>query len=357
MSPAGYSVLINVACHIGWLMVMLPAVLFLCREWRARRDNLFNLMTDGVLELYYNRFFPSRKIDGNKREQVFRKDFGRRYGRRWYIPPLVLLGILSVWGLWGTAGTLKVWTGVAKPGDQFAIEDIALGAFLGGLTWVISDQMSRFRDRDFTSYDVYNAVFRLLIAIPLGYSLASFGDAKFKVTIAFILGAFPTSTLFTIARRLGSKQFGLADDAVDSSSESELEKLQSVARDTAERFRDEGVSSIVALAWTDPIDLTIRTNLDFSYVVDCISQALLWIYLGDDTKKLYVMSLRGAQEASALIDDAKSEDPALRDDAIKTLQAAADLLKIDRDVFHLTLRQVAEDPSTEFLMKIWEAQT
>jgi hypothetical protein len=36
---------------------------FLRRAWTSRRDSLFDLMTDGTLERYYNRFYPSRKID------------------------------------------------------------------------------------------------------------------------------------------------------------------------------------------------------------------------------------------------------------------------------------------------------
>ena len=45
-----------------------------------------------------------------------------------------------------------------------------------------------------------------------------------------------------------------------------------------ERYKDEGITTICGLAYADPIDLTIRTNFDFNYVVDCVSQALMWIY-------------------------------------------------------------------------------
>ena len=41
-------------------------------------------------------------------------------------------------------------------------------------------------------------------------------------------------------------------------------------------------------------------NRPFNYVVDCISQALLWIYFQDNVQKLYVLSLRGAQEVDFL---------------------------------------------------------
>ena len=353
MSIDGYAVSIYVACCIGWLMVMLPAILFLWRAWAVRRDNLFDLMTDGVLHLYYRRFYPSRRIPASERQTTFRRDFGRKYGRRWYFVPLTLLGALSAWGLWGTAETIKVWTGVAKTGNAYTIPDVALGAFLGGMTWVISDQLTRFRNRDFTSHDVYNDVFRLLIAVPLGSSLASFGNPTLKVSIAFLLGAFPTTTLFTIARRLGAKQFGLGDDAVKNSGNSELEKLESVGKETAERLCDEGISSIAALAWTDPIDLTIRTNLEFSFVVDCISQALLWIYTRDDVQQLYVLSLRGAMEVAAFVADLESTNPITKAEAEKTLEEAAARVKVTKEAFHQTLLEVSGDPSTKFLVTVW----
>lgn len=352
MSLTNYAWLIDAACIVAWLMVIAPAIIFLRGAWASRRDSLFDLMTDGTLALYYNRFYPSRKIDPKDRVRIFRSHFKKAYGRRRYVFPLLLLAFLSGWGLWGAAGTIKVWANVASPG-AYAIDEIAVGALLGGLTWVISDNLGRFRSRDFTSHDVYNGVFRLLIAVPLGYSFGSFLDVKFKVAVAFLLGVFPTSTLFTIARRLGAKQLGLAADAVDEAGNSELEKLQSVAKVTAERFRDEGVPSIVALAWTDPIDLTIRTNFEFSFVVDCISQALFWIYVRDDIQQLYVLSLRGAQEVSTFMDSLKSGDAGAK----KTLAEAAGRLNVSEEALLQTLGQVCEDPSTKFLVNIWADQT
>jgi hypothetical protein len=331
---------------MAWLMTMLPAILFMAREWVARRNDLFAIMTDGVLAAYYRRFYPSRNIPLADQQSTFQKDFGRAYGRRWYITPLTLLGVFSALGLWGTAGTLKVWVKAVDPARTFTIDAIALGAFLGGLTWVLSDHFERFRNRDFTSYDVYTAVLRLLISVPLGYSLATFGNEKLQIAIAFLLGAFPTSTIFTIARRLGSKQLGLADDALNPSKQSELEKLQSVGTSTAERFRDEGISSIVALAWANPIDLTIRTNLPFSYVMDCVSQALLWIYLQDDVQKLFVISIRGAKEVYWLM----HANPAETQTALVEI---AKRLGVEEATLYAMFREVYYDASTQFIVKAW----
>jgi hypothetical protein len=351
MSKDEYGLLIDLTCVIGWLMVMFPAIFYLTRAWAARRDALFDLMTEAALERYYAQFFPSRNIAPGARVRTFQKDFGRWYGRRWYIVPLLLLGVLFAFGAWGVDGTLKVWVGAADATHTFAISDVALSAFLGGFAWVVKDQLDRFRSRDFTSHDVYNCVYRLLLAVPLGYSIGAFCTEGLRVPVAFFLGAFPTATLFTIARRLGSQRLGLGDSGDIGTPE--LEKLQDIGKTNAERFADEGISTIAELAWADPIDLTTRTNRPFNYVVDCISQALLWIYFQDDVQKLYVLSLRGAQEIDFFMRQLESADSAVQTVARKTLATAASKLGVGEDELRLTFRQVTEDPYTKFLIAIW----
>jgi hypothetical protein len=120
------------------------------------------------------------------------------------------------------------------------------------------------------------------------------------IPTVFFLGAFPTTTLFMVARRIVGQQLKLRDDP--DSGKLELEALQSVGRANAEPFKDEGISTISQLAYADPIDLAIRTNFDFNYVIDCVSDSLLWIYIKDKIDLIQIFSLRGFQEASALMD-------------------------------------------------------
>jgi hypothetical protein len=354
MSNEQYTAVIYCACLIAWLATLLPSIVFLLTSWKERRDELFSIMTDGVLESYYKQFLPSALKEGKNGpalRSAFQGSFSRQYGRRLYVPPLLLLGGLSAIGLWGVARTLRVWGGLTGADQSFSWSDVTTAALIGGFTWIISDQLTRFRTRDFTSYDVYNCVFRLLIAIPVGYSIAAFVEKKLQVPIAFLLGTFPTSSLFTIARRLGSKTLKIDDDAVNGSSE--LEQLPSVGKAFAERLKDEGIVSVVELAYADPVNLTIRTNKQFAYLTDCISQALLWIYIQDGLKKISALSLRGAQEVKSFMHDLNSGTADEKAAAQNTLQAAADALKIGKDELLETLGQVADDPYTLFLVKIW----
>jgi hypothetical protein len=99
--------------------------------------------------------------------------------------------------------------------------------------------------------------------------------------------------------------------------------------------------------------LTIRTNKPFDYVTDCISQALLWIYIREGLLKLQGLSLRGAQEANSLLANLEAEDPLEKSTVEKTLAAAAAKLGIGADELRNSLVEVTYDPYTEFLVKIW----
>jgi hypothetical protein len=349
MTGAGYVLLIDVILGIAGAMVVAPLLFYLYRIWATRRDRLFSYLGANSLCLYYRQFYPDQRTDEATVAGVFMKYFSQHYGRRFYVLPVFLLTVLTVTCACGAARTLQVWQQVDSNGH--ALPGIVMGALGGGFTWVISDLIDRVRRRDLTVGDVYNFVFRILIAAPFGWAFAQLVKDEIGVPLAFLLGAFPTSTLFRIARRLAATKLGVSDDP--DSGKLELENLQSIGKTNAERFNDEGISTIVQMAYVDPIDLTIRTNFDFNYVIDCVSQALLWIYFEDKTHTLVNYSLRGAQEACSLVKALKSAQQAERDEATTTLSAIAAALNMAPACVQTTLEQIGEDPYTEFISSIW----
>lgn len=353
MTDSLYQALINWACFIGWAMVILPAIIYLFTGWVSRRERIMTTLNGPALRLYYPQYFPSIDISRDSDEQLrvrFAKHYGKRYGRRTFMVPLFILAAVAAIGASGIAHSLLVWMGLST---GKAIPAVAASAILGGFMWVVSDQLDRVASRDFRSAHVSNCIFRLLISVPFGYSLQTFAVPAFGIPLAFLIGAFPTTTLFTIARRLAGQKLNLGEEAAGG--KLQLESLQDITRTNAERFLDEGVSTIAELAWVDPIDLTIRANRDLNYVVDCMSQALIWIYFEDQMPKLYRFSLRGAQEAEALVDALvpPSQDPRRLAAAQQALNGAAAALNIAPDALLHTLLQVKDDPYTQFLSRIW----
>lgn len=348
-------VLIATVSIIAWVTILLPTIVYLITDWRARRDQLFSILDEDALVLYYQKFFPALN---ERRESVrsrFKKDFYRLYGRRHYLIPLIFLATVSGLGMWGTEETVRFWlTGTSS----FKLPAIAISAFLGSYAWVLSDQFGRYESRNFTKHDIYRGVYRFLITVPIGFSLAAFVKDDFGVPVAFLIGTFPTQTLLKFGRRLVVDQIGLGGQTQDAEDgPNELILLQGIDRENAERFQSVGLTTIVSLAWFDPIELTIRTNLEFNYVIDCISQALVWVYFGKDTPKLYNVSLRGAQEARYLWVTLGSDKPLEREAATQTLKKAAEILNTNETSLRHTLDVIADDPYSEFLAGIWGGGT
>jgi hypothetical protein len=315
---------------------------------------LFPVFGPEEIKLYYGQFRPTEVEDISKLEAAelkrrFETSFTRTYGRRRYVLPLFLLAFIAAIGLWGTAKTLQSWQGV--PSGPFKFPAVAVSAFLGALTWVIYDQFNRLRNRDLTFHDVYNCVFRFLIALPFGFSLGKWVTGDSAVAVAFLLGTFPTGTLFKIGRRLAVQQLKLGEDSGETSNE--LEKLQCVSRSSAERFMDEGINTIAELAWSDPVDLTLRTNKEFDYVIDCASQALIWVYFEEKTRGLYRFSFRTAHEVTSLVFSLDSSDKDRKTRAEATLTEAAKTLGMETTALENTFRLIAEDPFVEFLVRVW----
>ena len=353
MDKTQYALLISLACSVAWVMVWLPCVLYLWVAWRKGRHGLFHLFDTEDIKRYYELFRPTEKTSECSPDELkrrFETSFTRIYGRRRYVLPLLLLAFIGGVGLWGTARTLQSWQGVGFGPSRFP--SMAVSAFLGAWTWVVYDQFSRLRNRDLTFHDVYGCVFRFLIALPFGFLLSRFASADFGISLAFLLGTFPTGTLFKIGRRLAVQQFKLGEGKTEASNQ--LEKLQSVSKSSAERFMDEGINTIAELAWSDPVDLTLRTNKEFDYVIDCASQALVWVYFEEKTRDLYKLSLRSAHEVTSLVYslDLGNEDKKAQA-AEKTLAEAAKALGMETGAVWNTLKQIEEDPFARLLVAIW----
>jgi hypothetical protein len=333
---------------IAWLTVWLPVLVFLYRAWRARRDLLFDYFDDEALRLYYGQLFPAEdltELDAVQLKVNFKRRFYALYSRKYYLIPIVLLASLAGMGLWAVA--IFIRRALTQPIPGGGLLWVGVSAFLGAYVWVVNDQLSRLRARDFTPHDMYTAVYRFLIALPLGYCFGKLAATGMAIPMAFFLGTFPSNTLFKYGRRFVDQRLNLGESANQQSSE--LEKLQCVGKAQVERLEDAGVFTIGQLAWSNPVDLTIRTNLEFNYIIDTMSQALLWVYAEDSTKELYKFGLRGAMEVSNLLDSVEDDD----ENAKRALSEAAKRLKMNEQSLRHMFDEVADDPYTEFLVNIW----
>jgi hypothetical protein len=345
--------IIVIACGIAWLFVFLPSLIYLNTTWKIRLKNLMSRFNQEAIQLYLKKYFPSETVPtAAMLNAFFAKKIKSQFGPCQYIMPFILLVVISAIAI--TLVTISVLGWLEIRPDFKPLPPIAISAILGAFMWVAFDQLQRFRTGDFTSHDIYNCTYRFLIAVPMGFSFAATVKDPVGVPLAFFLGTFPTKTLMTFGKRFVTKHLDIGDQAA--LEKGELEQIQGINKLEAERFKEEGVTNIVQLAYMNPIDLTLRTNYDFNYVIDCMSQGLLWIYLDKNMEnvKLRVLGLRGAYEAKVLSKMLASSESGQKQIADADLAELAKVLEVSKEAFQKTLLEVAEDPYTTFIYNIWD---
>jgi hypothetical protein len=188
----------------------------------------------------------------------------------------------------------------------------------------------------------------------LGIAFASVAKDSVGPFVAFALGAFPLEALSSKLRRLTDKGLGLEATPIEANDN--VIRLQGINPTIVERLQSEDISTVTQLAYCDPVRVTMRSNLSFNFVTDCMSQALAWIYLEGNLEKLRPLGMRGAVEIKFLmdeLDDPDEENADARARAIAALPKMAAAINQDPATLQIVFRQISEDPFTNFLESVW----
>jgi hypothetical protein len=155
-----------------------------------------------------------------------------------------------------------------------------------------------------------------------------------------------------VLRRLLNKRLDLqigVDDGKD-----QVGSLSGVDPLTADRIQQADITTISQLAWCDPVQLSMRSNLSFVYVTDIVSQALAWVYFSEKLKDLAPYGLRGAFEFRSLWFLLQSQGPKEIDNATKVLESVAQVLGISVEGAKNAINQIAGDPCTVFIYNTFQ---
>jgi hypothetical protein len=373
------------------LVLLTPLCQFLLYGWHVRREEVLALFPPKAILLYYETYFPAemKKYAAEKAARLesawgdpdrygaeqaavkadFKAHFDRRYGRSHYLIPIALLVLVSATLAMLSARFLLQHRPADATMKEYAADFTVIVCLAGAYCWVLYDFFFRERSLDFSTTHVYWASFRLVISVPLAYAIPSLWGTEARVAVAFLLGVFPTGSLMNLLRRRATQSpigqnLGTAESADDRLSK--LETLPSVERTTADRFREEGVTSITQLGNADPVALTIRSGFPLTFVFDCISEAIAWYYLQKEGLEVaQSCSIPGALEVCGLIDeldyvsDPKDpmdgrylEDKRLADEVINAIEAK---LKCGRPVLERNLRSIWDDSRVEFLSNLMDS--
>jgi hypothetical protein len=323
-----------------WTFMCIPACIAMPRAEKRRISRMLDAMPDPAASLYVRQWLPSQDPAQTAARELARRHFANLLELGWprsLLFATLLAGAVAAVGI----GCCELLIGHA-PGIGLG----TLAALAGAICWIGNDQVERCRRRDYTPADVASHAMRLVISIPMGAALSSVAAENLAVALSFLLGVFPTTTLIKYGQRFVDRSLNLGDTA-STTGAFELEKLQGIGRPEAERLAAEGVRSIVQIAYTDPLALALRANMELDFVTDAVSQALLWCYTTDRLEKVQRLGLRGAVEVKNLRDRLPNED------AASCLRDAAVALEISPASMTTIIEEVALDPYSQFVCALW----
>lgn len=337
-------------------VIMLPVLGYLESGWKVKRSDIVDGLGKDACLAYFKMFSRNKNIpvqdDACKK---FSALYDTGYGRRKYLVSGILLFVVSIIAVTLViCSALKSLPYISNP--FFDLPVTASAALAGAYMWVVDDLISRARRLDLAPSDILWNVLRLAIAIPMGYAFSSIAAKDIGPFIAFSLGAFPLTTLTSMLRRTANKSLNIEPQGDEVSDN--IVQLQSIDREIVERLANEDIRTITQIAYCDPVRIAMRSNLSFNFITDCMGQALAWLYLQDGLDKLRPLGLRGAVEIRHFVDDYDyvGNDPdrlADKNIAVAALPKIAAAINQDADTVQFVFRQIAGDPYTSFLYKIW----
>jgi len=346
---------------------LIPVGHYLCFGWPARKQQIISRLSDKSIDLYRRTFCPNSTFLDSA---GFAKNYDVRYGRPLFFFPVLLFAValliltyLSVSWVYG-----HDWAGATEGTAKIAIFSLA-----GAYVWITYDLIIRARQNDVVTSDINRATLRLLVSLPFGFAISAFagvvtGSAVTLSTgaLAFFVGAFPTDTVLKFMRRTAGVPLKLDADSGGEDVQ-QLTKIDGISVPIAERFIDEGVRTNLQLAYADPVALTIRSGMEFSFILDCCGQALVRMYFDDEKMKVVEkFGFRTGVEVGDFLsgcDDTVNQTVAagMTPPAPESKQAAAPAqlaifageLGMEPAAARFILDQIAGDPYTDFQNEIW----
>lgn len=341
------------------IVCVYPILAFARRGWWFKRDQVLASMTDSTKKLYIKTFL---RQDSDHPSHDFDKMYIHRYGRyRLIVPTLILVAIILPLSFLvaetalvrllvddtGTLHPLAQSTGVT---GAVLLPGRAVAAVIGAYVWIVYALI--------TGASLYNmppslllfSALRMIVAVPLGYAVGGLAPAGLGDFLAFAIGVFPLQTVQIILQRLANKQLGL--ELGNNDRPDQVLHLDGVDPPTADLLAQAGITTVAQLAYCDPVQLSLGTNLRFDAVIDLADQSLARIYLGTKLDALMPYGLRGAMEMRNLLEDASdaSEKSVIANDALKAAAAAAAMpvAGLQRAFY-----EIAYDPYADFLCQVW----
>jgi hypothetical protein len=356
LTPIGELVVLTGLVVLATLVLALPILRYLRTGWEAKRADIVDALSAESRLRYFEMFDRNKKLTLEQAHAKLNDFYAQWYGRPLYVPTVLMLFAVSlITNYLVISSALAFYTQDFHDFSGVTIGPLGIAAQSGAYMWVVNDFTSRARRLDFAPSDVHWGVLRLAIALPLGCFVSQIipdVSPDWRCFMAFGIGAFPLSGLLSIYRRMVLLRLGMKDNI---GTDNDVIKLQGINAGIAERLANEDITTISQLAYCDPIRITMRSSLSFNFIIDCMNQALAWVYLESKLNTIRPFGLRGAVEISHLHDQLNSTHPDEKKEAEALLDCVATAIDQKKATLITVFYEIACDPFTEYLSSIWEA--
>lgn len=341
---------------LGFLALVLitPVIAFLRNTWKRRKDEIDRVRKGELIREYYSVFFPNKlPMKDSDLKKDFDDKFKRESGWQTYVFPLVLLFtscLLSV-----PVGLIIVENLLHGTSASISLErSIVISAFSGAYIYVCMDLIRRSRSGFLFPVHIYEGTLRLMISIAIGFALIHLQDIKSIPVIAFVLCSFPTKDLLGLLRSYTAKQLNV-DFKAPSNADS-VKEIQGIDDTIAERLSDDGITSIMQLAYADPILLTFRSGYSLPMILDWMSQSLAWIYLDKHLPWARIYGIRGALEIEGFFgEQGRKKSQQVTDQILTQITESIkkEGVEMSKDLLQYKFESVLDDSNYAFIAGLY----
>jgi hypothetical protein len=223
---------------VSAIIIAYPLALYILLGWQRKADDIIGSLTPESAQLYLHTFQIS-EVKADIALSEFKKFYKRWYGRRYLTIPTVslIVIVLVLTFVLGETSFVDLAKRSAYPietEDFMTLSDIAVASIAGAYAFVAWDIILRSSSRTLTGADILGSTIRMLIAIPLGYSISALVKDDIGAFVAFAAAAFPIQTIQTILQRLLNKQLNVELGA--GTDKDQVINLSGVDKNTAGRL-------------------------------------------------------------------------------------------------------------------------
>jgi hypothetical protein len=139
---------------------------------------------------------------------------------------------------------------------------------------------------------------KLWIAAAVASIISSGIAPALQPAVGFAIGLISIPVLFEIVADRASKVLSVKSTEGDTGTA--IRVLQGATPNVIDTLNDFDIESTVQLAYCDPMNVMMSTNLPWVVIIDLIDQALLFNYMGPDVAKIRSGGYRGSIEVATI---------------------------------------------------------